>query len=98
MLDKNIQEKAVNPIEIPGFVNQLDYFDLLRLLKITNLSKWFLEQALEHREGRVWFFIARHPNITDRIKAKLIATGDGDSCLYFARQKDLSDSIISQLA
>lgn len=98
MLDKTLQEIAVNPIEIPDFVNQLNYMDLIRLLKVPNLSEWFLEQALQHREGQVGFYITRYPNITDKIKAKLIATGDGDSCLYFAQQKNLSESLISQLA
>ncbi|MEM7595187.1 MAG: hypothetical protein AAF383_27435 [Cyanobacteria bacterium P01_A01_bin.83] len=99
MLDNNRQEIAVNPIEIPDFVNQLDYLDLLRLLvEVPNLSEWFLEQALQRRERKVGFYITRHPNITDKIKAKLIATGDGDSCLYFVQQKNLSDLLISQLA
>ena len=98
MLNKNLQEKATNPIEIPGFISQLDYQDLLRLLKVSNLPEWFLEQALQHREGRVWFLISRHPNITDKIKSKLIATQNGDICLYFAQQKNLSDSLICQLA
>ena len=98
MLDESLRARAVNPIEIPGFINQLDYMDLLRLLKVPNLSEWFLEQALQRSDGRVRFFISRHPIITDKIKAKLIATGDGDSCLYFARQKNLSESLISQLA
>ncbi len=98
MLDENLRAIAVNPIKLPGFINQLDYMDLLHLLKVPNLSEWFLEQALQHREGRVRFFISQHPNITDKVKAKLIATGDGESCLYFARQKNLSDSLISQLA
>ena len=98
MLDESLRARAVNPIEIPGFINQLDYMDLLRLLKLPNLSEWFLEQALQHREGKVGFYITRHPNITDKIRAKLIATGDGDSCLYFARQKNLSEPLISQLA
>ncbi len=98
MLNKNLQEKATNPIEISGFIRQLDYQDLLRLLKVPNLPEWFLEQALQHREGRVWFLISRHPNITDKIKSKLIATQNGDICLYFAQQKNLSDSLICQLA
>lgn len=98
MLDKSLHKKAVNPIEIPDFVNQLDYEDLLRLLKVPNLSEWFLEQALQHREGQVWFFISRHPNITEKIKEKLIADQNGDICLYFAQQKNLSDSLIFQLA
>lgn len=98
MLDESLRARAVNPIEIPGFINQLDYMDLLRLLKVPNLSEWFLEQALQHKKGKVGFYITRHPNITDKIRAKLIATGDGDSCLYFARQKNLSEPLISQLA
>ncbi len=98
MLDKILQEIAVNPIEIPGFIDKLNYSDLISLLKVSNLSEWFLKQALQHREGRVWFFISRHPNITDRIKEKLIATQNGDICLYFAQQENLSDSLISQLA
>ncbi len=68
MFDKSLQEQAVNPTEIPGFIDNLNYLDLLRLLKVPNLSEWFLEQALQHREGRVWFFISRHPNITDKLK------------------------------
>ena len=31
MFDESLKEIVVNPIEIPGFVNQLDYLDLLRL-------------------------------------------------------------------
>ena len=98
MLNKNLQKKATNPIEIPDFISQLDYLDLLRLLKVPDLPEWFFLQALQHRVGRIWSLISRHPNITDRIKEKLIATQNGDICLYFAQQQNLSESLIFQLA
>lgn len=98
MLNQTIQEIAINPTETPDFINQLNYLDLIRLLKLPNLSEWFLEQALQRNEGQIWFLVSRHPNITDRIKAKLIATKNGRFCLYFAQQKNLSNSLIFQLA
>lgn len=85
------------PLENPDFIRGVPYFELLRLLQCPQIPLWFLTAASGRTDGRVLCAVASHPQATEEILSKLIATQNSSVCLQLALRDNLSSDLLRQL-